>query len=853
MQTQVPSPVSVSPKSTSATHKIAIVSVSGVLQRTPEFLRKREEDLKTLGLDVQPMLTEFDSDNGCSSGTALERAVLLCHALTNRKYQNIWAARGGMGVTEIVPHLENMLPPVLPTKTLIGFSDISFLGCYLASKYPNLKYIHATHAYDPILLQGSPELDRRLLFSLIKQEKPSPLRFPLEKIPILPTQRSHPHSFQGPIVPLNLSLAESFCTLPGAQFPMGTLLFIEDLWEDVYRILRKFDSLFLSGLMQNVQALVLGQFTKCNGPDGSPISVSRLAELLTKRFRIPVFQWEAFGHEEWRLPLVYGAQAQIEQEDNANFLTVSFEANVPEFASARWEPLAERIPQQLNSKKKAENEKPRLHMTGIGGTGMAAVAGLFSQKGFEVTGSDTPIYPPMDETLRAIGITPYVQYKAEHLQNAKPDMLILANAISRRNAELQPNEEFQALLQDSLPLYSFPSALRHFFLKKSRNVVVSGTHGKTTTTSLLAHLFEECKHSPSFLIGGTPLNFASGFRFSSDKLFVLEGDEYDTALFDKGPKFLHYEASIALINNIEFDHADIYSSLDAIVQEFRRLARACSAKRGWVVANVGCPRARKIGLEDSSQTLFFGTSQEYQEAKAAGFQTSLPCWELINAEPNRSGQKLTLRAPNGIVLHAPAALFGSHNARNATAALACLHAYALLEGHDFLESEPLQQAVKSFQSFKGVKRRFEHIGTANEVAVFDDFAHHPTAIHTTLGGFRDYVISCGAPGRLIACFDPRNATMRRNILQEPLSQSFGHADAVFLGRVARDKRIPQAESMNAHTVAAQIGAKAQAFEDNLELKIALEKFVKPGDTVVFMSSGSFDNLPRLFFSDLQRK
>jgi|GEM_PF-20057 len=826
------------------TKDVAVVFPSGVLRRPEGFAAERERTLAERGFRLHLLAPECPSENGFSAGTALERAVLFSHALTNRKYEWLWAARGGYGVSEVLPFLDNMLPPVLPPKTLVGFSDISLAGCFLASRYANFQYIHASHVYDPILLEGGPTQDFDLLFELLEGKAPAPRTFEGHGAHFPSTSVPPQKLIAGPIVPLNLSLSESLATLPGVVLPVGNILFVEDLREDVYRVLRKFDSLRLSGLLANTKAIVLGNFTACHGHDDKDAPLSSIASLVAQKLRLPVFEFPLFGHGNERLPLVYGAQAkficesfQSDRRDSpAKYtLKLAFETARPALGVSTA-PAGRYLPRH------ADGGMPRIHFTGIGGTGMAAVAGLFASAGHAITGSDTPIYPPMDKTIRGIGIEPLVNYTAENIAHAKPDAVVLANVISRRNAELKPNAEFERLLSDSLPLFSFPSALRHFFLHGARNVVVTGTHGKTTTTSLLAHLLTGLGQNPSFMVGGSPKNFGTGFALRAKDLFVLEGDEYDSALFDKGPKFLHYEPTVALLNNIEFDHADIYADVAAIEREFERLTALAMARGGYVVANAGDVRVRRIAAEVArpERTIWFG------EAEHTG---TLPegalAWTLSNASTTRNGLAFDLVSPWGSRVTARTGLFGHHNALNSAGAAASLHALHLFtHGADAHGSFPLDAMVKAFGGFEGVKRRFELVGTKNDVFVFDDFAHHPTAIDTTLHAFKSYLASSGARGRLVACFDPRNATMRRRVLQEQLSRSFGHADAVYLGKVAIDKRLAHDEVLDGPSVASAIGPEARYFADNDLLCETLRTDLKPGDTIVFMSSGAFDDLPR---------
>jgi UDP-N-acetylmuramate: L-alanyl-gamma-D-glutamyl-meso-diaminopimelate ligase len=631
-------------------------------------------------------------------------------------------------------------------------------------------------------------------------------------------------------------------------------LFLEDLNEDVYRFLRSIDAMRLNGFFSQTQAIVLGSFSNCPFNNGKPSSENEIAELVSQKLRLPVYVLPVFGHDRWRLPLVFGARVRLSLDE----VLISFDAARPDLAVSSFKAAS-----FLPTSSSGSSTKPRVHFTGIGGTGMAAVAGLFAASGFSISGSDGPIYPPMDKTLRDIGVKPLVGYAAENIIQSRPDAVVLANVVSRRNAELKPNLEFEALLRDSVPLFSFPSALRHFFLHEARNVVVSGTHGKTTTTSFLAHLLTGLGENPSFVVGGTPKNFGIGFALRNPTLFVLEGDEYDSALFDKGPKFLHYEPTVAILNNIEFDHADIYADVEAIEKEFERLVSLCMARGGIVVANAGDARVRRIAQAYANRVLWFGTESDVAQLVRPA------AWTLVSLQPTRSGMIVTLRAPWGEQLTCPMGLFGTHNALNAMAAIASLQAlhlhadYSLRTGISAASQKafeerarindssfPLAKALAACGTFEGVKRRFELVGLHADIRVYDDFAHHPTAIDTTLAAFKAYLSAAGVQGRLVACFDPRNATMRRRVLQNALAASFSHADLVFLGKVAVDKRLAEDETLDGLAVQRSIGEKARYFEDNEEMCSVLKATLRPGDTIVFMSSGSFDGLPQKLFERL---
>lgn len=822
----------------------ALVHPAGKTRLNEAERSERIAALAKLGLALTELAPEVPEEFELTSGKPIERAILLSQALTQRKFAFLWASRGGFGTTELVRLMEGLLPPILPPKTFVGFSDNSFLGNYLAARHPNLTYIHANHAFDPKLLEDG-NTDSALLFKLLCGETPAPVEFKA----IWSNHSSEtPIKVEGPCLPFNLSLAESFSSLRHIDIPAGAVLFLEDINEELYRVVRKFDSLCNSGFLNKCGAIVLGSFTHCLKADGTAATEAEIGELFSRKVSIPIVVTDIFGHEQKRMPLVAHSTCEVRTSKTESFVKLTF-------ACKHRAGLATRFPADLFPLKIGEPNKKiksKVHFTGVGGTGMAAVAGLFKSANFEVTGSDNPIYPPMDEVIRHIGLDQVVGYHSDTLGKMSPDAIVLANVITRRNAELKPNLEMESLLRSDIPVFSFPSAMRRFFLHHSKNIVVSGTHGKTSTTSLITQMLSHLGRDPSLFVGGAPANFQYGYKLGKDNIFVLEGDEYDSALFDKGPKFLHYEPSVALINNIEFDHADIYPNVEAIEEEFFRLACLTRDRGGIVVANSDDERVIKVVERSKAPVLWFGRNHK----KESNSQ-----WLLDSFETVVDGTVIKCSSPNGIQHTYKTRLFGAHNAMNSIAAMGVLHALKVIETEkevtqknlhsSFPDASELTRWGQAAGSFLGVKRRFELIGQSKDIAVFDDFAHHPTAIATTLEAFRSYVTSAKRNGRLIACFDPRNATMRRSILQNQLAGSFTTADLVFLGKVPLDLRLKEDETLNGDKVASLIGPKATYFPDNELLLKTLIECAQPGDTIVFMSSGSFDGLPRKLHLSLE--
>ncbi len=820
---------------------IAIIHPSGKNRMGIKDKEDRINKFKELGYDVTEILPNQNSIDGVTSAPVMERVSQLGYALTMRKFHILFAARGGIGCTELIPFLENILPPVIPDKIMVGFSDISFIGVYLSLRYPNFKYIHGQTAFSLNLFTG-PILDQKCLFELLNNIE-TEYQFPTKFYSNLNKMNK---DFEGVCVPLNLSLAESLSALSYLKFPKNNILFIEECNEHLYRIIRKIDALINAQFLENTTAIVLGSFSGCLDANEKSLNREFLAKIISKKTNIPVLDLPIFGHDEFRFPLVMKGKVKVSFHGSIAKILIT---NKIEKSNL----IATQFPPNLFCKKMDEgHEYLKIHMTGIGGTGMAQVSGLFQSAGYIVSGSDTPIYPPMDKVISDLGIKPDVGFLAENISKHSPDAIILANVVSRLSASLKKNDELEEILSQTIPMLSFPSALRKYFLSSSRNIIISGTHGKTTTSSLVTHLLTKLGENPSFLIGGRPANFDAGFALKSKKLFVLEGDEYDSAFFDKGPKFLHYEPKICLINNIEFDHADIYPNVEAIEEEFLRLAKLTKERNGIVIANFDDKRAYQIALKSGAHVIGFCSEKHPKE--------SAMCWQLKSFKTLANGIEVQCKQPNGKLIKFKTGIFGNHNALNATAALAILHASKILDelkGAELFQIPKykenhlfLSKVCKAMETFKGVKRRFELLREKNNISVFDDFAHHPTAIITTLEAFRSYMKSVGKKGKLIACFDPRNATMRRRVLQEQLSKSFFHADEILLGKVPQDLRMGKEEILDGQSVANACGNHARYFDDNEKLLEALKQDVNPGDTIVFMSSGSFDGIPQRFAKEL---
>jgi len=457
-----------------------------------------------------------------------------------------------------------------------------------------------------------------------------------------------------------------------------------------------------------------------------------------------------------------------------------------------------------------------VHFVGIGGTAMASAAVAMQEKGFAVTGSDQNVYPPMSTFLADRKIAAINGYAERNLAH-KPDLVVIGNAISRGN----PEAEF--VLDHKLRYCSLPELLKEFFIRGKRSIVVAGTHGKTTTTALLAWVFEHNQLNPGFLLGGIPNNLGQGARFTDSDWFIIEGDEYDTAFFDKRSKFVHYQPEIAIVNNLEFDHADIFENLDAIKKTFSHFIRIIP-RNGLLLGNgddanlapllnvTHCP-VKRFGLgEDNAVHAFnirYGPTASEFEIPSFKFHLNL---------------------------------IGEFNVRNALAVVACAK-------HCGLKNHQIQSA---FETFKGVKRRMEVRGIVGGVTLIDDFGHHPTAIRETLAALR-----VKYPAQKIwALFEPRSNTTRRNVFQTDLVGAFGRADAVVVSQVARLEQIAPEERLNPEKLMQDLkasGRDATYLPDADSIVAHVAKNVQGGDIVVVFSNGGFGGIHAKLLERLGRK
>ena len=458
----------------------------------------------------------------------------------------------------------------------------------------------------------------------------------------------------------------------------------------------------------------------------------------------------------------------------------------------------------------------KFHFLGICGTAMGSIAAALRERGFTVTGSDENVYPPMSTFLEQKGIKLYQGYRAENIP-PDADLIVIGNAMKRGNPEVE------AVLNRKLFYLSLPEVLKNYFLRGRHNLVVTGTHGKTTTTALLTWIMETAGHKPGYLIGGIPKNFGEGGRLNDSKFFVIEGDEYDTAFFDKRSKFVHYLPELVIVNNIEFDHADIFNNLDEIKLSFRRLLRIVP-QNGMVLLNGDDPNCVEVGKECLAQMIEVGFSKNCaQRIRDAAYST--------NGSRFRLGDE-TFEIP----------LFGEFNVRNAAMAVSAASFYRV----------PKAKIDQALKTFLGIARRQEIRGEARGVTVIDDFGHHPTAVTQTLNALRHRY-----PGhRLWAIFEPRTNTTRRAVFQQQLPDALKLADGVFISQVAKLDQIPEDERLNP---AAVIDAIADAglpafYEENADAIVdRIVPMLQPKDVVTVFSNGGFDNIHEKLLTRLRAK
>jgi UDP-N-acetylmuramate: L-alanyl-gamma-D-glutamyl-meso-diaminopimelate ligase len=451
-----------------------------------------------------------------------------------------------------------------------------------------------------------------------------------------------------------------------------------------------------------------------------------------------------------------------------------------------------------------------IYLIGICGTAMASLAGMLREKGYSVCGSDSDVYPPMSDLLDRLGIPVYRGYNADNIGRTKPDLVVIGNALSRGNVEIE------YVLDSGIRYASMAETVKELFIRGKNSIVVAGTHGKTTTTAMLAWILDAAGRKPSFLVGGIAENFGKSFQIADGPDFVIEGDEYDTAFFDKGPKFLHYLPRIVLLKNIEFDHADIYTDLDAIKTAFRRLINIVP-RSGLIVAGVDSPVVREL------------VPASFSRVATAGLGVGE--WQATGIQATSEGMAFEVVRSEFPVGRFTIPLAGTFNVQNALGAI--IVATELGIANDSIQ--------RGLSTFKSVKRRLELRGEVRGVRIYDDFAHHPTAVRETL----DAVRARNPGARIWAVFEPRSQTCRRRVFEEAFIEAFRAADFTVIARVFGSSHLQPEQALSPDRVAEGIrlrGGCASTFASTEEIVTFLASKVRSGDHVVIMSNGGFDNI-----------
>lgn len=458
------------------------------------------------------------------------------------------------------------------------------------------------------------------------------------------------------------------------------------------------------------------------------------------------------------------------------------------------------------------------HFIGICGTAMGAVAAAMKERGYKITGSDSAVYPPISTFLEERGIKIDRGYRAANIPE-KADYIVVGNAISRGN------EELEEVLNRKLRYMSMPEVMKDYFLRGKRNFVVTGTHGKTTTTSLLTWILHKSGKAPSYLIGGVPRNFDGGAKFTDSEFFVLEGDEYDTAFFDKRSKFLHYLPEVVIVNNIEFDHADIFENLDAIKKSFRLLLRVVP-RNGVVFINGDDENCLDVAKDCPAPVVRVGFGKDCDR-------------RITDVVYSDDHTEFTVNAQRYSV-----PMNGEYNVRNAAMSV-CASEFAGLEP---------KKIADALTHFKGVARRQDLRGEVNGIKVIDDFGHHPTAIKETTTGLKRRYNSNG--GRMIAIFEPRSNTTRRKVFQKELALALGASEVVILAPVADPHKVPENDRLDVPKLLDDIrlmGREVFQEEDVDKIVARAAGLAKPGDTIAVFSNGGFGGIHQKLLDTLKEQ
>lgn len=461
----------------------------------------------------------------------------------------------------------------------------------------------------------------------------------------------------------------------------------------------------------------------------------------------------------------------------------------------------------------------KIHFVGVGGVGMGSLAIALAQAGFEVTGSDGKLYDPMKSELSRAKVKLFEGYSSEHLKTMRPNWVVIGNVIRKENPEAQ------AWIQSGVPFCSFPEAVRRFVIQDKLSIVCAGTHGKTTTTSWVSFLFQELEKKPSYLIGGVPVDLPTGSFISNGEFFVGEGDEYDSAFFDKGPKFLHYNPTACILSNVEFDHADIYRDLDHVKESFEKLVSLLPGD-GVLVVNYHDSNAMEVAQKALCPVQTFGTGEGAM-------------WRVINVQENQDGFRFEITYKGKNLGEFQTGLFGVHNLMNLLSGICVASNLGM----------PIEKMRSIVPRFSGVKRRQE-ILSKSPFLLIDDFAHHPTEVRATLTAVKKRF-----PNRRIwALFEPRSATARRNVHQKEYTECFGNADVILLSVPFKAQDLNEKERLSTGTLSTELtalGKQAAEFTSSDAILQKLKQDLQPNDIVVVMSNGEFDKIQRKILSFAQ--
>ena len=460
----------------------------------------------------------------------------------------------------------------------------------------------------------------------------------------------------------------------------------------------------------------------------------------------------------------------------------------------------------------------KIHLMAICGKGMGSLAGMLKEAGYEVRGSDEHVFPPMSTQLQQLNIPCFEGFQPSNL-DWNPDLVVVGNMITRVNPEAT------ALRERGIPYTSFPKALADYFIRDRHSIVVTGTHGKTTTSGVLAWTLDHAGRQPGFMVGGILNNFGINYSIGSSEYFVVEGDEYDTAYFDKVPKFVYYRPRTGILTSIEYDHADIYEDLDRVKCEFRKFVDLIPAD-GLLIACIDDPNVREVVQQSSSPLETYGYSKEAD-------------W-TVSATTTIHGQTaftVTYRGHPFRMLHT--SLIGRHNVLNLLSTTAALHYLGLT----------VDEIDAGFRTFKGVKNRQEVRGVVNNITVIDDFAHHPTAVRETIAAVRAHYFST-----IWSVFEPRTAASRRDIFQQEYVEAFLETDVAIIADVHRPDKAPEGHRFSSDQLVhdlRQRGIDAYHLSGVDTIVTYLADHVQPGDVVLIMSNGSFGNIHEKLLKNLQ--